>query len=358
MKNFDGSSSLMASIWLVVLVVPALVLVVTEGVTGRTVAGIALLILFSAVYAVAFGMIDQWPQRLTMSRRYLFWFILLALVAVATAAVIGSLAAFLVPFFVAVLAFPLPLVLSLPATVALVLGSTGLIYLTEPEAMPGVLGGTLASPLMVYAVALVTRRYEERAHLEHELAIARERESIAADVHDLLGHSLTVVTLKSELAGRLIDTDPSAAKKELEQITRLSRTALAEVRSTVTRMRSPDLAGEVEAARRALTTAGIEAVLPGDVSVAGVNAHLYSWVVREGVTNVVRHSRARRCEVTMSTDRVEVVDDGVGWDGERGNGLSGLGRRVQDAGGTLTVTAVEPGTRLSVSMTGETGRLR
>ena len=105
MKNFDGSSSLMASIWLVVLVVPALVLVVTEGVTGRTVAGIALLILFSAVYAVAFGMIDQWPQRLTISRRYLFWFTLLALVAVATAVVIGSLAAFLVPFFVAVLAF-------------------------------------------------------------------------------------------------------------------------------------------------------------------------------------------------------------------------------------------------------------
>jgi two-component system sensor histidine kinase DesK len=213
MKNFDGSSSLMASIWLVVLVVPALVLVVTEGVTGRTVAGIALLILFSAVYAVAFGMIDQWPQRLTISRRYLFWFTLLALVAVATAAVIGSLAAFLVPFFVAVLAFPLPLVLSLPATVALVLGSTGLIYLTGARGHARACWeARLPSPLMVYAVALVTRRYEEKAHLEHELAIARERESIAADVHDLLGHSLTVVTLKSELAGRLVDTDPPAAR--------------------------------------------------------------------------------------------------------------------------------------------------
>ncbi|AHW62504.1 Two-component system, sensory histidine kinase [Corynebacterium glyciniphilum AJ 3170] len=354
MKNFDGSSSLMASIWLVVLVVPAVVLVALEGATVRTVGGIALLALFSGVYAVAFGMIDQWPHTLTMPRRYLFWFGLLALVAVATAVVIGSLAAFLVPFFVAMLAFPLPLTVSLPAMTALVLGSTGLIYLTEPDAMPGALGGTLVSPLMVYAVALVTRRYEEKAHLEHELAIARERESIAVDVHDLLGHSLTVVTLKSELAGRLVDTDPAAAKNELEQITRLSRTALAEVRSTVTRMRSPDLAGEVEAARRALTTAGIEAVLSQEVSVAGVNAHLYSWVVREGVTNVVRHSRARRCEVTMTADRVEVIDDGVGCDGAWGNGLTGLGRRVGDAGGTLTVTVGlgGQGTRLSVSMTG------
>ncbi|MEY8566476.1 sensor histidine kinase [Corynebacteriaceae bacterium 7-707] len=355
MKNFDGASSLMASVWLVVLAVPAVVLVATEGVTVRTVAGVALLLVFSAVYATAFGMVGQWPGGWTMPRRYLLWFTLLALVAVVTAAVIGSLAAFLVPFFVAVLAFPLPLYISLPATLALALGSTALIQLTDPAALPGALGGTLASPLMVYAVALVTRRYEEKAHLEHELAIARERESIAVDVHDLLGHSLTVVTLKSELASRLVDTDPAAAKEELEQITRLSRTALAEVRSTVTRMRSPDLAGEVEAARRALTTAGIHAVLPDDVSVAGVNAHLYSWVVREGVTNVVRHSRARRCEVWMSADGVDVIDDGVGWDRTRGNGLTGLHRRVEDAGGTLTVTdGPAGGTRLSVSMTGGT----
>jgi two-component system sensor histidine kinase DesK len=354
MKNFDGASSLMASVWLAVLVVPAVVLVVTEGVTVRTVAGIALLVLFSAVYALAFGLVGHWPHGWTMRNRYLFWFSLLALVAVATALVIGAYAAYLVPFFVAVTAFPLPLAVSLPAAVALILGSTTLVQVVEPAAMPGALGATLAGPVMVYAVALVTRRYEEKAQLEHQLAIARERESIAVDVHDLLGHSLTVVTLKSELASRLVDTDREAAKSELEQITRLSRTALAEVRSTVTRMRSPDLAGEVEAARRALTTAGIDAVLPDDVSVAGVNTHLYSWVVREGVTNVIRHSHAGRCEVTMSADGVEVVDDGVGWDGARGNGLAGLDRRVEDAGGTLTLTAGPGGrgTRLSVSMTG------
>ncbi|MGV0870222.1 sensor histidine kinase [Corynebacterium kalidii] len=354
MKNFDGASSLMASVWLAVLVVPAVVLVVTEGVTVRTVAGIALLVLFSAVYGLAFGLVGHWPHGWTMRNRYLFWISLLALVAVATALVIGAYAAYLVPFFVAVTAFPLPLAVSLPAAVALVLGSTALVQVVEPAAMPGALGATLAGPVMVYAVALVTRRYEEKAHLEHQLALARERESIAVDVHDLLGHSLTVVTLKSELASRLVDTDPAAVRSELEQITRLSRTALAEVRSTVTRMRSPDLAGEVEAARRALTTAGIDAVLPDDVSVAGVNTHLYSWVVREGVTNVIRHSHAGRCEVTMSADGVEVVDDGVGWDGARGNGLAGLDRRVEDAGGTLTLTAGPGGrgTRLSVSMTG------
>ncbi|MGO1963742.1 MAG: sensor histidine kinase [Corynebacterium sp.] len=353
MKNFDGASSLMASIWLVVLVVPAVVLVVTEGFTPRTVAGVALFVLFGTVYATAFGLVDHWPGGMSMMRRYLFWFSLLAVVAVVTAVVVGALATFLVPFFVAVLSFPLPVRFSLPATVVLVVVSTALVWLLEPAAMPGVLGGTLVSPAMVYAVALVTRRYEERAELEHDLEISRQRESIAVDVHDLLGHSLTVVTLKSELAGRLVDTDPAAAKDELEQITRISRTALAEVRSTVTRMRSPDLAGEVEAARRALGTAGIRAVLPHDVSVAGVNAHLYSWVVREAVTNVVRHSRARTCEVTMSADRVQVSDDGVGGtDAARwGNGLTGLGRRVADAGGTLTVDGTA-GTTVLVRMAG------
>lgn len=345
MKNFDGASSLLASVWLVVLLVPAVIMVAVDGITSRTVAGIALLVLFCVVYALAFGF---------MERGYLLWVGALVAVGVATWLVVGAYGVYLMPFYVAVVAFPLPVTVSLPLTVLIVAGSSALVFHVEPDAMPGALGATLAAPVMIFVVAMVTRRHEERERLEHELAISQERETIAVDVHDLLGHSLTVVTLKSELAGRLVDTDPEAAKEELAQITRISRTALAEVRSTVTRMRSPDLAGEVDAARRALTTAGIDAELPSDVSVAGVNARLFSWVIREGVTNVVRHSRATRCEVTMTGDRVQVSDDGVGCSGEAGNGLTGLRRRVEDAGGTFAVDsgAGTTGTTLTVSMTG------
>ena len=102
-----------------------------------------------------------------------------------------------------------------------------------------------------------SQREDSRAELEHELDLARQREDIATDVHDLLGHSLTVINLKSELARRLIDSDPQRAQQELQEVSALSRRGLAEVRSTVTRMRMPTFEGEIHAAQRALETAGI-----------------------------------------------------------------------------------------------------
>lgn len=237
MRNFDGTTSLTASIWLVVLLFPAVFLVVSDISVVRTVAGLIALTVFSALYAVGFGLIDSVPRGWARRRWFLLWFGALCAVSLLAAPVIGANASFLVPFLVAMLAFNVPVWISAPATVMIVLGSSLLVYLLVPDALPGVLAGTVLSPLMVYVVAMVTLRFEHRDRLAHQLEIARERESIAVDVHDLLGHSLTVVTLKSELARRLVDTDPAAAKEEMEQITRLSRTALAEVRSTVTRMR-------------------------------------------------------------------------------------------------------------------------
>jgi hypothetical protein len=117
--------------------------------------------------------------------------------------------------------------------------------------------------------------------------------------------------------------------------------ALAEVRSTVTRLRTPDFGGEVEAARAALTTAGLTAVLPPAAEaprLAGGNASLFSWVLREAVTNVVRHSGASRCEVRLSAEKLQIDDDGVGPGGAFGNGLNGLAERVEEAGGRLVVS--------------------
>ena len=138
----------------------------------------------------------------------------------------------------------------------------------------------------------------------------------------------------------------------------LSRTALAEVRATVTRMKNPDLSGELEAARRALETAQIKAHLPqpGAAARAGNNATLFSWVLREAITNVVRHSSARNCWVNLDAERIEIIDDGSKGSFKPGNGLLGLQSRVQEAGGDLLI-AHGNFTRLLATMNGDTSPL-
>lgn len=359
-SRFNVTASLLASVWLVILLIPVVVLLVVDGPLWRKIAGTALFVAFAAVYSVAFGLMDSTPSRFTPRGRFLFWLVPLAVIAVATGAVAGLSAGYLVPFLVAYFAFPLPPSRSIAPALVIVISSSWTVLTVAEDGELGILGATLASPVFVYLVALASQRADREQQLSHDLAQVREREGVAVDVHDLLGHSLTVVTLKAELASRLVDTDPAAAKDELAQIARISRTSLAEVRATVTRLRQPDLIGEIEGARRALATAGIAASLPKDAGLAGPNARLFSWVVREAVTNVVRHSGATRCTVEIGPDRVRITDDGRGFDGAEGNGLSGLRQRVEDAGGTLSVTAASgtTGTEVLVTMTGtQTGEV-
>ena len=214
----------------------------------------------------------------------------------------------------------------------------------------------------------------ERADVARaSLALSEEREEIARDVHDVLGHSLTVITLKAELAQRLLEIDPARAGAEMEAIAQLSRASLAEVRSTVTRLRVPDFSGEIEGAGRALQTAGIRAELPESKSalaVAGVNAKLFSWVLREAVTNMVRHSGANAARVRLSATGLDILDNGVGAGDARGNGLTGMAQRVAASGGSVVIEpapeqwlAENPnpaggvGTRIRVSMDGDTSLL-
>jgi two-component system sensor histidine kinase DesK len=178
----------------------------------------------------------------------------------------------------------------------------------------------------------------------HDLALAQERNRVARDVHDILGHSLTVITVKSELAQRLIDLDLDRARHELADIERLAREALAGVRDTVGGLREVSLEGELANARTALSAAGIEPELPFDVGSAPPSLRpILGWVLREAVTNVVRHSGARRCVVTVGPTGIEIIDDGKGFDAtgkSDGSGLHGLGERVAAAGGTLRLGAV------------------
>ncbi|WP_231386917.1 sensor histidine kinase [Nocardia sp. BMG111209] len=177
-----------------------------------------------------------------------------------------------------------------------------------------------------------------------ELAIVAERNRVARDVHDILGHSLTVITVKSELAQRLLDIDPERARTELADVERLAREALAGVRETVGGLREVSLAGELANARTALHAAGITADLP-DIDVPGDRGIVLGWVLREAVTNVVRHSRARHCRVRATPSYIEIVDDGKGLDPDAsfGSGLRGLRERVRAAGGTFALTTPPDG---------------
>ncbi len=179
------------------------------------------------------------------------------------------------------------------------------------------------------------------------LAVAAERERMARDLHDVLGHSLTTITVKAGLARRLLESgDAGRAAEEVVDMERLGRQALAEVRSTVSANRVASLGRELAGAREALRAAGIAAELPGAVDdVPADRQQAFAHVVREGVTNTIRHSGASRCTVRLTPMSVEVVDDGVGSPAgaPAGHGISGLGERLAAVGGRVVAGPMPDG---------------
>ncbi|MDT8915944.1 histidine kinase [Amycolatopsis sp. PS_44_ISF1] len=209
--------------------------------------------------------------------------------------------------------------------------------------------------LMVYAFAEAIRanRALVEAHAEVvRLASEAERSRIARDLHDLLGHSLTAITVKSNLARRLAVKGVERSVDEITAVETLSRQALADVRAAVSGYRDVTLAGELARGRELLRAAGILADLPTAVDVVdGAHQELFGWVVREGLTNVVRHACATRCTVVLTASELEVLDDGVGAPASAGSGLNGLRERVAEAGGRLEAGPLDPrGWRLAVAM--------
>jgi two-component system sensor histidine kinase DesK len=203
----------------------------------------------------------------------------------------------------------------------------------------------LAIGVMTAGIRVLSDRGAQYEAMSRELDIVAERERVARDVHDVLGHSLTVVTVKAELAERLVDLDPDRARAELAEIQQLSRQALSEIRATVGGLRAARLDDELEAARSALSGAGIRADLPaGPEDVDPRHRTVLAWVLREAVTNVVRHSEASSCRVELASNALRVIDDGRGLgDRPAGNGLRGLRERVVGAGGTLRVATPSDG---------------
>jgi two-component system sensor histidine kinase DesK len=193
------------------------------------------------------------------------------------------------------------------------------------------------------------------AHAEIEqLAKVAERERIARDLHDVLGHTLSVITLKSELAGKLIDRDPAQAKAEIRDVEQTARQALADVRQAIGGYRSKGLAAEIKQAQATLETAGVKAdAQSSPIELPATQESVLALVLREAVTNVVRHAEARHCRVRIERVnghcRLEIHDDGRGGLAVEGNGLRGMRERVEALGGSVE-RDTSSGTKLTIQL--------
>ena len=174
------------------------------------------------------------------------------------------------------------------------------------------------------------------------LAATAERERIGRDLHDLLGHTLSLITLKLELSRKLLDRDPEAARRELLEAERVARNALGEVRGAVTGYRAADLAAELASARLLVEASGVR--LDYDPPPAGLTPACegeLALVLREAVTNIARHAGATGASVRFAADGdaivMTVADDGRGGRHDEGNGLRGMRERGAAIGGTLRV---------------------
>ncbi|WP_083868355.1 sensor histidine kinase [Dyella ginsengisoli] len=223
---------------------------------------------------------------------------------------------------------------------------------------------TFTMPIVTYIIGLIinaeTTSSEKDAELRlsHEevrrLAATAERERIGRDLHDLLGHTLSLITLKLELSRKLFDRDSEAARREMSEAEAVARHALAEVRAAVTGIRATDLAAELASARLLLASSRVHldyelgvSALPEDVE-----RHL-ALVIREASTNIVRHARASEARIRLRCDHgdvvMEICDNGRGGIAEDGNGLRGMRERVRSLGGQLAIDSPRGrGTHLTI----------
>lgn len=251
----------------------------------------------------------------------------------------------------------------IPAATALMI----LIGLYEGGTVDSLSGNVLAALLAGFSMTGVrhlirtTIALREARATVAQLAANEERLRLARDLHDLLGHSLSLVTIKSELAGRMLPDHPEQAAQQVADIEKVSRQALVDVREAVSGYRRATLPSELAGARTALTAAGITASVPAGLpdpqagpGVPPEREEALAWALREAVTNVVRHSGARHCTVRLRPAQtlegrfleLRVADDGKGAPGgghHPGNGLTGMAERLSAVGGTVAVASASPG---------------
>ena len=349
MRDFRLRDACFAAIWLLfLLIVLVQILVLPPYSTFQRFWAVAITVVFCVTYFVSFGTLHTFPHGWSLERRVALRWGILAVLALAAIPSYGVWAVCFVPYLGALVAYTQPL-----RTAATVITVTGIIasipawFFARPNFidLAIILFGW---PLLILVLGTLSQREDTETALRHDLDLAQQREDIAADIHDLLGHTLTAINLKAEVARRFIDSDPAKAAAELDAISSLSRLSLAEVRSTVTRMKNPTFAGEIQAARRILDTAGIHPQLPETLIRPRSHEDLFSWALRELTTNVVRHSGASHCWVILHEDSLQVTDNGGGFTEDASQalasgvtGLAGLRRRAHDIGGDVIIQRAE-----------------
>ena len=320
------------------------------------VAGYLLLAAFAACWLVTPFVL---PQGGTSGRRFWAWY---ALLVALTAAEIpfARAAGFVLCVFLTLLTVARLGVRSAPIVAAMALAALLVPIAVGPWHVSLAKSFADVTPVAIPVVALVMAGVMQIVRSNQALAEARaemarlaaenERIRIARDLHDLLGHSLTTITVKAGLARRLGPTNPAGAVDQVTEVEELCRKALTEVRAAVSGYREVTLASELARGRELLRASGITADLPTATDVADpAHQELFGWAVREGLTNVIRHSRARSCQVRVSASCVEITDDGQGSTAPPGNGLSGLRERAAAAGGGVDAGPAQPaGWRLRV----------
>ena len=341
-----------ATVWVLFLALPIIQLLLGSFAWWQRLLGLTGVLGFIAGYVWAFSTPDNRASSVGVPPIGLPTRLLLRELAVQTFFTVLTLPALgwwtvcFFPFFCSLILFSTTLRRGIPTVVMAtgLLVAASLLWNTHPDSHWQVLGISLTEvPIVIARIAVELQ--ERRTAAERELALVSQREALGRDVHDILGHSLTVLTLKAEVARRLIEHDPAAASQELDEVITLARGALTDVRSTVTRLRSPDLASQVEATRTALSAAQIDMEMLGSAQdIPERQRALMAWALREATTNIVRHARATNVTVHLAPGMLRVSDDGVGLAGDQpGNGLEGLRSRFEQEGGSLTI--VSPLTR-------------
>lgn len=352
-------TNVLGTVWLVFLAFPVVALLNGSFPGWQKALGMVLLLAFATVYAAGFiigssAAFTQGPQWTRIDPRVALSLITMGALALGVATIIGLDALGMTSFIIAASMFTLPITASW--TVALTMLAVTILAPVFGNAM-----GEWAFMVVInFAIVVGTgtsRYFSDRAQAEMDLdrqrAVVVERERVARDVHDVLGHSLTVIALKTELAERLLDADPDRARAELREANALAREAIADVRATVGGLKVRQLGTELTQSRAALEDAGLAVTVEGEADdVDPRHRIVLAWALRETTTNILRHANARTAAVTLGPGRLVVDDDGSGLGGApTGHGLAGLRERIEDAGGTLDLGASPlGGTRVEVKL--------
>lgn len=343
-KFWDRRGWLVAGVWVIFLVFPVLDLLVEDYSLPTRIIGLALIALFAAVYLQSYSKFSsKIGQGGTSARRAHVNFLVLCAIIVLGIPVVGLTTMGLFPFITSFAIFLLGRRWAIAAYSAVLVLSLALpiIYGQFMDAI--FLIGLNLVLMVVYAITVAAiRRSTEAEKMRSDYLLVAEQERVARDVHDGIGHSLTALNLKAQLALRLLDQEQYAqARGELEQLSALAVDALDSVRTTVQGLSRQDLAAELAELRQACNDNNLEFTVAGSAEQVPMQLRSHvAWILREAVTNVLRHAHASRIVLQLEPEHVSIEDDGDGLQASTpGHGIRGMQERAKQFGASCTVGA-------------------